>query len=140
MVRLSRYVWASPVSAAGLITVPMVLATGGRVEVVQGVVEVSGGVLGWLLPRLYPRPAGVSALTLGHVVLARDAKCQTECRAHERVHVRQCEQWGPLFPLAYLSASAVAWLAGGDWYCDNVFEREAYAACRLGGPSPRGRR
>ena len=50
-------------------------------------------------------------------------------RAHERVHVRQCERWGPLFIPAYLLASAVLWCQGRDFYEENPFEREAYAAC-----------
>ncbi|HMO84113.1 MAG TPA: hypothetical protein PKC18_04240 [Lacipirellulaceae bacterium] len=50
------------------------------------------------------------------------------CRAHELVHVRQYERWGPLFVPAYLACSAVIWLRGGDAYLDNPFEREAFAA------------
>ena len=45
------------------------------------------------------------------------------------VHVRQCERWGPLFIPAYLVASAVLWCRGRDFYEENPFEREAYAAC-----------
>ena len=46
---------------------------------------------------------------------------------HERIHVRQCERWGPLFLPAYLLASAFIALRGGNPYLDNPFEREAYA-------------
>ena len=65
-------------------------------------------------------------MTLGHVVIARDEHLLEETRAHERVHVRQCERWGPLFIPAYLAASLVLWLVGRRAYEDNPFEREAY--------------
>jgi hypothetical protein len=41
------------------------------------------------------------------------------------VHVQQCEWWGPLFVPAYLGASVVAVLHGGNLYKDNWFERQA---------------
>ena len=37
-------------------------------------------------------------------------------RAHERVHVRQCETWGPLFVPAYLTASLWAVWRGRNFY------------------------
>jgi hypothetical protein len=51
-------------------------------------------------------------------------------RAHERVHVRQYERWGPLFVPLYLAASIWAAVNGGDAYYDNPFEREAWAVER----------
>ena len=47
-------------------------------------------------------------------------------RAHELVHVRQYERWGPLFVPAYLAASAWMLVSGRDPYYDNHFERAAY--------------
>ena len=47
-------------------------------------------------------------------------------RAHERVHVRQCEAWGPFFIPAYLIAGAWAWLRGEGAYEGNYFERQAW--------------
>ena len=64
-----------------------------------------------------------------HVVLGRDETLLDLTREHERVHVRQCERWGPLFLPAYLLASVLVFLRGGRAYLDNPFEREAYAAC-----------
>jgi hypothetical protein len=64
-------------------------------------------------------------VTLGHVVLGRDRECLDQTRAHERAHVRQCEQWGPLFLPAYLLASIWARVRGGELYYDNWFERQA---------------
>ena len=63
-------------------------------------------------------------MTLGHVVLGRDAAILDHAREHERVHVRQCERWGLLFIPAYLLASAWQALGGREAYRDNPFERE----------------
>jgi len=123
--RFLRYVWASPVSAAALPALPIALATGGSARVVDGVLEIGGGVLAALLSRGLPGfPIG--AITLGHVVLAADAGEHARCRAHERVHVRQYERWGVLFPFLYLASSAAALLRGASAYRDNAFEREAF--------------
>ena len=125
MLQIFRYLWASPGTLIGL---PFVLAarlSGGRVQVVSGVVEACGGVIPWCLSHfLICRHA--AAITLGHVVLAVDEFWLDETRAHERVHVRQYEQWGPLFIPAYLGASAVLYLRGANPYYDNPFEKAAY--------------
>jgi hypothetical protein len=65
------------------------------------------------------------AITLGHVILGTDPPTLARLRAHEQVHVRQYERWGPLFFLAYPAASAWLWLRGGRPYRDNPFERQA---------------
>ena len=65
-------------------------------------------------------------MTLGHVVLGVDGPALDFTRPHERVHVRQCERWGPLFIPAYLLASAYQRARGRHAYRDNPFEREAY--------------
>jgi hypothetical protein len=65
-------------------------------------------------------------MTLGHVVLGRDEDALDLSRDHERVHVRQCEQWGPFFVPAYFTGAFLAWWRGGNAYRDNPFEREAY--------------
>jgi hypothetical protein len=97
----------------------------GRVSVVDGVVEVSGPVVAWMLRHLLPLSGGAAALTLGHVVLGRDDAALTATRAHERVHVAQYERWGPLFLPAYLLTSMWALARGRHPYYENVFEREA---------------
>jgi hypothetical protein len=81
-------------------------------------------------------PGGAAALTLGHVVIGRDHASLESTRTHERVHVRQCETWGPLFIPAYLAASLAARARGRSFYYDNRFEIEAYAVdapCRCSG-------
>lgn len=120
------YVWVLPTSSVGLlVTLPTVLS-GGHARWHTGVLEVYGGFSAWLLKKLVPLPGGASAMTLGHVVIARDAATHTRTREHERVHVRQCERWGPFFIPAYLLMSLVLKIRGKDAYMDNPFEREAY--------------
>ena len=121
------YVWASPVSLAGLAGALLARAGGGTVAVRDGVVEATGGGLQWLLPRLGVGVAPV-AMAMGHVILAVDDETLCRLRAHELVHVRQAERWGIFFPVAYVAASAVAVLRGRHPYRDNAFEREASAA------------
>ena len=124
--RLLRYLWAAPTTAVGLIFVLLALLSGGRAQVVDGVIEAYGGLCRFVLRRCTLLRGGASALTLGHVVLGRDRTCLELTRAHERVHVRQVERWGPLFLPAYAIASLAAWWRGGSAYRDNRFEREAY--------------
>ena len=118
-----RRLWAGPASLVGLVVVPLALATGG--------VEASGGLLAPLLSRGNPW-FPIQAITFGHVVLGVSAEILDRCRAHERVHVRQYEKWGPLFPLLYLASSAAALGRGRGLYAGNAFEREAFAAERSG--------
>jgi hypothetical protein len=129
--RAARRAWAAPVSLAGLALAPLALVTGGRIRVVGGVLEASGGLLAPLLSRGNPWFA-IQAITLGHVVLGVSAEALERARVHERVHVAQYERWGPLFPLLYLASSAAALGRGRRAYDGNAFEREAFAAERRG--------
>ena len=122
--RSAAYVWAGPTSLMGPLAIAL---TAPSLRVVAGVLEAQGPGVARLLDLLSPRFA-VLAMTLGHVVIARDTAALDETRAHERVHVRQAERWGPVFVPAYLLASAVAWATGGDAYADNPFERAAWRA------------
>jgi hypothetical protein len=122
------YLWALPTTMSGLLVTPIILLSGGEARVVDGVLEVCGGATDFFLRRIVGLilRGGASAMTLGHVVLARDAQLLIITRAHERIHVRQCEQWGPLFIPAYLFASFWAWVTGRRPYKDNFFERQAF--------------
>jgi hypothetical protein len=124
-VRSIVYLWALPTTSAGLVMAVLAWMTGGRCRLHTGVLEVEGGLATRLLRRV-----GAAAMTLGHVVIALDGPALHRTRAHERVHVRQVERWGPLFFPAYGLASLVAWCRGGDAYRDNIFEREAYGLDR----------
>ncbi len=121
--RCLRILWAAPWSALGLIVGLAALASGGKVRRVGLVLEIHGGAASWLLERF---PAEPFAMTLGHTVLGRTHAALDICRAHELVHVRQYERWGPLFIPAYLGCSLLLWLRGCDPYRDNPFEVEAY--------------
>lgn len=126
---VTRYVWAAPTTALGFAVVVVGLWRI-QVRVVNGVLEAHGPILAWMLSHLTLVRGGASALTLGHIVIARDAWSLESTRHHERVHVRQCEMWGPLFLPAYLAASLAAVLRGRDFYFDNSFEIAAFSAER----------
>ncbi len=121
LIRLLAYLWALPYTLFGIACGLLLF---GRFKVVDGVCEIHSPVIAGVLKRL---PVPASAITLGHIVLARDHKMLGLTRAHERVHVRQYERWGIMFVPAYLLASAVLYLQGKDGYRDNPFEKEAYA-------------
>ncbi len=122
------YLWAFPTTLVGLLFLPAaLLSRSGGARVVNGVLELYGGPVAFFLRRCTLLRGGASAMTLGHVVLGRDERLLDLTRDHERVHVRQCERWGPLFIPAYLVASLLVLLRGGRPYEDNPFEREAYA-------------
>lgn len=127
--RALRYAWASPTTALGFAFALLAVLTGGEVYLRKGVIEACGGLLPRLLRAAIPIAGGARALTLGHVVLAPTAPALDATRAHERVHVHQCERWGPFFIPAYLWSSAWAAVHGKDAYRDNAFEREAYERC-----------
>ncbi|MGE3841437.1 MAG: hypothetical protein AB7I50_07605 [Vicinamibacterales bacterium] len=99
---------------------------GGHLKVVDGVIECAAPSLKCVLGTL-GRQGGVAAMALGHVVVGQDAESLEWTRAHERVHVRQCEYLGPFFVPVYLLASVVAAMSGGRPYLDNYFERQARA-------------
>jgi hypothetical protein len=109
---------------------------GGRWRRVDGVMEASGGWLVGLL-RLVPIGGGAAAMTLGHVVLGRDEAALDRTRAHERVHVRQAERWGPLFVPAYLLLAAWLVVRRRHPYLDHPFEIEARAGERGTGSGER---
>ena len=123
-----KYIWTSPASAIGVCAACFAGLVGAKVKRVSGVLEVS----------LAPRNAALckavgylpfAAITLGHIVIARNAQQQAALRQHERVHVAQYELWGPLFLLAYPLESLFQLLRGRRPYLDNRFEMAARAAC-----------
>jgi hypothetical protein len=127
LLRCILAVWAAPTPiVAGLTFLPLALVSGGGCRIVHGVVEIYGGLVAFFLRRLVPLPGGALAMTLGRVVLGRDRHALDLTRAHERVHVRQADRWGPLFVPAYLVASLIQLLRGMNPYRDNPFEREAF--------------
>ena len=120
------YAWAAPATVLGLLLALLALR-GGRVAVRDGVLEAHGPLVRSALTHLTIVRGGVAAITFGHVVLGCDSDALEWSRTHERVHVAQYERWGPFFLPAYVAASLWAFLRGGDFYLDNVFERAARA-------------
>ncbi len=121
-IQVFAYLWASPCTVTG-IAIGLIL--GGRFQRVDGVIEIYGPRIAWLLRHMLV-PA--QALTLGHVVFGQDESALDFTRLHERVHVRQFERWGPLFVPLYLLFSLYLFLRGRDGYRENPFEIEAYDA------------
>ncbi len=121
-----RYLWALPNSLLGVLIVPFALLTrGGRIQIVDGVLEVCGSLPALLLRNCTALPGGVAAITFGHVVIGRDELTLDATRRHERVHVEQYGRWGPAFIPAYLIASALSASRGTGGYHGNYFERDA---------------
>ena len=118
------YAWAFPATLVGLAVALFARAGGASVAVAEGVIEVAGGRLGEAVSR-FRHPFCFNAITFGHVIFAVDPRLLAECRAHERVHVRQYERWGVLFFVLYAGSSIFEALRGGDPYWDNHFERQA---------------
>lgn len=115
---LLRYAWAAPCSVLGLLLAPLCWRRGSA-QVVSGVLELALG------PAPYRGRLRFHAITLGHVIVGTDPVALAQLRAHEFVHVRQYEQWGPLFIPAYLGAGLYQWLRGKNPHWDNHFEVQA---------------
>ncbi len=124
--RILGYVWALPVTLLGLVFVPVAWLSGGRVRLVQGVVEIQGGLVAAMLRSRLPISGPAAAMTLGHVILGRDQSCLDHSRRHEHVHVRQYERWGIFLLPLYVIVSWLLYRRGFDPYLDNPFEREAF--------------
>ncbi len=121
LLRMVAYLWPLPYTLSG-IAIGLIL--GGRFQRVEGVIEIHGSRIAELLNQFFI-PA--MAMTFGHVVFGKSEVALEITRAHERVHVRQFERWGPFFVPAYLLASLFLYLRGRDGYRENPFEVEAYA-------------
>lgn len=118
-----RYLWASPVTVLGLVAAAASLSVPRPRSHVLVCRSGSG------FARLFLSKRGYCAMALGHVVLMTPLASE-ETLAHELVHVRQAERWGPLFLPAYLLAMLAARIVGDDPYWDNPFEREARVRSR----------
>jgi hypothetical protein len=121
-----RYLWALPVSVFGIVLLPFVILSGGAVVIAEGAIEAEGPLTSCLFSRLH-----IDAIAIGHVVFGLSRDSLIRCRNHERVHVRQYERWGPLFPFLYLLASSAALIRGLHPYRDNRFEQEAFRVSGL---------
>ena len=116
--RLLAVTWSAPTTFVGILAA---LASASLPSPSNGILlsTSSRGFARWFLSR-----RGYCAITLGHlVIMTPDAP--PEIISHERVHVRQCEHWGPFFIPAYLLATLAIRIRGGNPYWDNPFEVEA---------------
>lgn len=116
-------IWALPLSLVGaLFLLPLALWRG-RIDVVlrpTPALLVCGPLADQLLQH---HPFGaMSAMAIGHIVIARKRDLTPQILMHELAHVRQAARWGFTFPFAYLAASMWAKLHGQDAYWNNVFE------------------
>ena len=130
-----RYLWTLPNTLLGLALALLSRREGDGVRWVDGVLEFHGPGIRRLFTRLWKEPLEIRAVTLGHVVLARNRRSLHDTRRHERAHVAQYERWGPFFLAAYLIAVLAAVCRGRDPYLENRFERMA-----AGGDCDRPRR
>jgi hypothetical protein len=119
--RLIGYLWAFPITAVGLLLALISLLSGGSLKLRCGVLEVAGGLAGWLLRGNWLWRGG-AAMTLGHVILARDADCLERSRPHELHHVRQYERWGLLLLPVYWLVGWWLWCRGFHPYLDHPLE------------------
>jgi hypothetical protein len=124
--RLWLYLWVAPGSCVGLMAAALAVWRGGRLQIVDGVLEVASEDVTRWIGRLTRVGGPLAAITLGHVVVGASLADLQRTRQHERIHVRQYERWGPFFIPAYLIASGWVWLVGGHPYLDNPFEVEAF--------------
>jgi hypothetical protein len=127
LVRLPRYLWAAPCSAAGLVIAFIAMALGAKAHIQDGTLQVVGGRLATGIARL-PTRLTILAFTNGHVIFAINEKILDSYRQHELVHVKQYECWGPLFPFLYIGSSLIQKAKGRDPYFANCFELEARKA------------
>jgi hypothetical protein len=135
--RLPRWIyvgWALPVSMFALFLLPFAIWRA-QWRFSGGALEITSPALGYFLHSAWARTlsggSGFAAATIGSVIVSGDEPALASCRTHERIHVRQCERWGPFFPLAYVAAGLWAALIRRDlrsYYWDNPFEIEARAA------------
>lgn len=123
--------WVAPRTLAGTLPAVLLCALGAPARWVAGVAEVAFDDKAHPLARALAR-LSFSAITLGHVVIARTHACQRLHRAHERIHVAQYERWGLLFFMLHAGTSAWQLLRGRRPYADNHFERQARAGAGEG--------
>lgn len=124
--KLITYTWAFPNTLLGILLGLLVLILGGKLQIVAGVAEFYGGRAGRFFASC-PYPFCFGAMTLGHVILGTCHQNLCELRAHEHVHVKQCERWGVFFLPAYALSSLWELCHGRNGYRNNYFERQAYA-------------
>lgn len=124
------YLWAAPISLIGLALGILSLLGNCKFRLEGGVLECVGGRILPLFLSILGLRMQVQAITLGHVVLARNNEAMQTLRAHERIHVTQYERWGLFFLPLYFGSSIQAFFRGKDTYYDNHFEKAAFEGAK----------
>jgi hypothetical protein len=128
---LMGMLWALPLTILGLLLAfPVWIARGKAYAVKESTpaLLVRGPFGDWLLAH---HPFGpMTAMAIGHVVLAERKGLSRTTLVHELAHVKQAARWGILFPFAYIASSMWALLRGQDAYWNNAFEVAARDAER----------
>lgn len=132
--RIARYIWASPCSLVGLLFAILIVVFGGSVRRKRGVLEVSISTGRPLVSAGTRHP--FEAITLGHVIIGFNDEGLDQFHLHELEHVRQYEQWGLFFFLAYPLSSLWQLLRGRSAYWDNYFEVQARERCARNKSAP----
>lgn len=131
IIPFAQWLWALPLTLLGLPVWAVVKVFGKRS---RHQAFISRQPCGWVLIAHGPflksllkrHPFGrMQAVAVGCCIFANDARTLAAHLPHELVHVRQAQQWGIFFPLAYLASSAWQRLHGRCAYADNWFERQA---------------
>lgn len=123
-IRITAYLWAAPCSATGLVLALPGLLLGGSARLVGGAMEIS---LAGFLRRIGCSRLPFRAITFGHVIIGASRASLRRLRPHEQSHVRQYEQWGLLFFIAYPLSSLFQLFRGRSPYWHNWFEKQARA-------------
>jgi hypothetical protein len=117
--------WAAPLSLFGVFVAALLYALSGF----RGQWRIKSPAISLISPLsttlFRHRLFNLSALCIGQVIIARDAANLQSSWAHECVHIRQAQRYGPLFPFLYCGHSLWCALTGRHAYWDNVFEVEA---------------
>jgi hypothetical protein len=121
--------WALPLTLLGVLVALPIVISGGRTYIVWNPIPailIRGRVADYLLQR---HPFGaMSAMAIGHIVIAANHGLTRQTITHELAHVQQAARWGMLFPFVYVASSVWAALHGQDAYWNNVFEIAARKA------------
>jgi len=126
LIKLAKLLWASPCTIVGIVVAGFPLLAGGKARWSGGALEVTYRESQASSSRL-ARRLPFSGIVFGHVILAVTREELTRIGPHERVHVQQYEQWGPLFPVAYGLSSCWQFIRGRSPYWNNHFEVQARA-------------
>jgi hypothetical protein len=121
--------WALPLTLFGVVLALPVVALRGEMQLIRHptlALLVRGPFADRLLSR---HPFGaMSAMAIGHIIIAEHQGLSSRVLVHELAHVRQAMRWGILFPFVYLASSAWAAIRGRDAYWHNKFEIDAREA------------